>query len=109
MHGIFISLIKFDVVSSQQTQNSWAETVKIPISKRCNDVRIDSAFRVQLQSRFIRHTFFQHEIWWEQIQWKCDGPSPLQAVCANTDKHIKFLVRFIWIKYNVGSKTILLI
>ena len=26
---------------SQQTQESWAKTDRIPISKRCNDVRID--------------------------------------------------------------------
>ena len=49
---------------SQQTQNSHAKTDRIPISKRCNDVRIDSAFMVLLQISFTRHTFSQHEILW---------------------------------------------
>ena len=82
-------------MSAQQTQDSWADTDRIPISKRGNNVRIDSACRVLpkvlLQSRFTRHTFSQHEIWFYQIQWKCNGPSPLQAVCDNSDNHIKFL------------------
>ena len=93
---------------TQQTQDSWSEIDKIPISKRCNDVLIDSACRVLLQSRFTRHTFSQHEIWLDRIERKCDGPSPLQAVCANSDNRIKLLERLIGIKYNVGLKTILI-
>ena len=65
---------------SQQTPDSWAETDTIAISKHCNDVRIDSACRELLQSRFARHTFLQHEIWLDQIKWKCDGLSSLEAV-----------------------------
>ena len=81
----------------------------IPISKHCNDVRIDSAVRVLLQSRFYtRHMLSQHEVWLDQIQWKFYGPSPLQAVYANTDNRIKFRLRFMWIKYNVGPKTIII-
>ena len=72
----------------------------IPISKRCNYVRIDSACRVLLQSRFNKHTFPQHEIWLDQIQWKCNGASPLQAVCDNSDNRIKFRLRFIIIIYH---------
>ena len=34
--------------SSQQTQDSWADTDRISIAKRCDDVRIDSACRVLL-------------------------------------------------------------
>ena len=45
--------------------------------KRCYDVRIDSACRVLLQSRFTKHTFSQYEIWLDEMQWKCDGPFPL--------------------------------
>ena len=84
------------------------ETERIPIFKRCNDVRIDSACRVLLQSRFTRHTFSQHEIWLDQIVRKCDGQSPLQAVFVNTDNRMKFLLGFIWIKYNVGPKSFLI-
>ena len=50
-------------IGSQQTQDSWAETDRIPISKRCNDVWIDSAGKVLGQWRFTRHTIPQHEIW----------------------------------------------
>ena len=74
---------------SHQTQDSWAETDIIPIFNRCNDVWIDSGCRVLLKSRCTRHTFPQHEIWLDQIPWKCNGPSPLQAVCANSDNSIK--------------------
>ena len=52
--------------------------------------------------------FLKHKIWLDQIQWKCNCPSPLQAVCANLDNRIKFLLRFFGIKYNVGPKTILI-
>ena len=64
---------------TQQALDSWAEPDRIPISKRCNGARIDSACRVLLQSHFTRHTFSQREIWLYQIQWKCDGPSHLRA------------------------------
>ena len=90
----------------RQTQDSWAESDRIPISKRCNNVRNDSASRVLLQSRFTRHTFPQHEIWSDQIQWKWNGPSPFQAVWANSDKLIIFISRFIGVKHNIGPKTI---
>ena len=86
-------------VGTQQTQDSWSEADRIPISKRCNDIR---------KSRFTRHTFPQHEIWLDQIPWKCNGPSPIQAVCANSDNRIKFIFRFIEKKHNVGPKTILM-
>ena len=68
-----------------------AETDRVPISKRYNDVRIDSACWEQLQSRFTRRTYSQREIWLGQIEWKCDGPSALQAVRANSDNSVKFL------------------
>ena len=83
-------------------------TDSIPISKCCNDVQIFSACMVLLQSHFNRHTFPQHKIWQDQIQWKCNGPSPLQAVCANSENRINFLVRFIRIKYNAEPKIILI-
>ena len=44
----------------------------------------------------------------DQIKWKCNGSSPVQTVCANSDDRVKFLLRFIRIKYNVGPKTILI-
>ena len=77
---------------TQQTQDSCTETVRIPIYKSCVDVRIDSACRILLQSRFTRYTFSQHEIRLDQIQWKCDGPSHLRAVCANSDNRIIFVL-----------------
>ena len=74
---LIITLRLLSFGRSQQTQDSWAETDRIPISKRCKYLRIDSAWRVLLQSRFTRHTFPQNKIWLNQIQWKCNGPSPL--------------------------------
>ena len=79
---------------SHQTQSLWGRN-RIPISKRSKDFRIDSAFRVLLQSRFTRLMFSQHEIWLDKIQWKFDGPSPIQGVCANADNRIKFLLPII--------------
>ena len=58
----WISLNYLDfLILPQQTVDSLVETDRKPISKRCNDVRIDSNCRVLLQSRFTRHTF--PEIW----------------------------------------------
>ena len=76
---------------TQKTQDSWGETDIIPISKLCYEVRIDPACRV-LQSRFARHTYPQHEIWLGQLPGKCNGSSPHQAVCANSDNRINFLL-----------------
>ena len=73
-----MTLVRTTIYSS--TKDSWAETDKIPISERCIDVRIDSHCRVRLQSRFTRHTSFQYEICFHQMQEKCDDPCPLQAV-----------------------------
>ena len=43
-----ITLLLLSFGRSQQTQDSWAETDRIPIFKRCNDVRIVSSCRVML-------------------------------------------------------------
>ena len=42
---------------SHQTQDSWAETGRIPIYKRFNDLLTDSACVIMLQSGFTRHPF----------------------------------------------------
>ena len=46
----------YNQLLSQQIQDPWAETDRIPISKRRNEVRIDSACIVLLQSRFAMQT-----------------------------------------------------
>ena len=46
---------------------SWAETERIPISKRCNDVRIDSAFRVLLKSRLVDIRFLNMKFGWTKF------------------------------------------
>ena len=93
----------------QQTEESWTETDSKPISKRSNDVRIDSTCKVLAQSRFTRHTFSQHEIWLDQIQLNCNGPTHLRAACANSDNSITFHLRLVRINYNVGPNKILIV
>ena len=56
---------------SQQTQDSLNEIDRIQISKRCNYVRINSACRVLLQSRFSRHTY-------APSTWNLVGPNIIE-------------------------------
>ena len=94
---------------SQQTQNSWAETDRIPIYKRCNDVRM-----IQPLGYYSNHVLpdisfldmrNMHGGWTKYNGNVMAHLPPFQAVCANSDNRIKFILRFIWIKYNVVPKT----
>ena len=91
--------------------NTWlmGRNRQIPISIRCNDVRIDSAYRVLLQSRFTRHTVRFLNMKFGQTKYNGNAIALLPFkvhVCANSYNRIKFLLRFIEIKYT--EKTILI-
>ena len=73
---------------------SRAENEKIPIFKRCNDVRIDSVSRVLLQSRFTRHTFSQHEIWLTKYNWNVMAHLPFKLCVPIRNYRLK--IYFDW-------------
>ena len=82
--------MNFMTLHTQQTLELWAETDRIPISKRCNDVLIDSALVYYSNHVLPAIRFLNMKFGWIKYKGNVMAHLPFK-LCANSDNRIEFL------------------